>query len=99
MSAKSAPQYDAQAGRCLACGKRVVRGYDEHEGALAVVEIWPASASAEQLHRARGGTSYVLGWRAGMTLRRRTDRDVLMRPAGAVPERVVLTHECEGGKP
>ena len=95
MSARNEPRHYAQAGRCLACGARVVRGYDDAEQGLAVVDIWPASAAAEQLHRARGGASYVLGWRAGMTLRRRSDRDVLTRPAGGVPERVVLSHECE----
>lgn len=64
-----------------------------------MVGIYPASAGAEQLHRARGGDSYLLGWRGGMTLRRRTDDDVLLRPAGTTNDRIVLTHVCREGKP
>ncbi len=83
----------AAAGRCAICNERVVRGFGE-DGGLVVVGIWLASPAAEQLHRARGGDSYLLGWRGGMTLRRRTDDDVLLRPAGTTRDRVVLTHEC-----
>ncbi len=93
------PSKYAAAGRCDACGQRVVRGFDQ-DGALANVDIYGTTPAAEQLARARGRGSFVLGWRGmGMTIRRRTDDDVLLRPAGfRQGERVVLEHACDDGQ-
>lgn len=88
------PRRHAQGGKCERCRGRVVRGFDQH-GTFVVVDIYGTTAPHETLSRADGVGSYVLGWRGlGMVIVRRSDDDVLLRPAGTRSERVVLDHRC-----
>lgn len=86
----------AVAGRCSRCEKRIVRGFAD-DGSLVNVDIFGTTDATEQLERSRGRGTFVLAWRGmGMTITRRTDDDVLLRPAGfRLGERVVLEHACE----
>lgn len=88
----------AAAGRCGTCDMRVVRGFDD-AGSLVNVDIFPTSSADEQLARARGLRSFVLAWKGvGMTIRSRTDEDVLLRPAGfRAGDRIVIEHRCRDG--
>lgn len=97
MTADEQPRKYAVAGRCTACGVRVVRGFDDG-GVLVNVGIFGSTAAQEQMARARRRGSFVLAWRgAGMTITRRSDDDVLLRPPSfRQGERVVVEHHCEG---
>lgn len=95
MTPHETPKKYAIAGRCLECGERVVRGFAD-TGALVNVEIFGVTTTGEQMARTRGRGSYHLTWLGlGLTITARTDKDVLLRPAGfRAGDRVVLAHEC-----
>lgn len=83
-----------EAGRCH-CGSKVVRGHDQHQQ-LATAEVWRADAATELLAHTQGRPSYVLalGKPRGLTLTRRTPRDLARKPSGFNRDQIVLAHRC-----
>lgn len=83
------------AGKC-SCGAKIVRGLDDRRE-LTTVDVRTIDAAAELTAWAAGRPSYVLDLArpSGLTLTRRTTRDIVRRPVGFKRERVLLAHQCK----
>lgn len=99
MSKQTPDELICESGRC-ACGARIIRGLDNTRQ-LVTADIWAADATSELIAWASSRASFVLDLTEprgrGLTLTRRTARQIRRRPAGFKRERIVLAHECKRG--
>lgn len=92
--AATPPERIAEAGRC-GCGRKIVRGTD-NTGQHISVDLWPVDAATELLAYTAGRPTFVLDLARprGLTLTRRTPRQIARKPVGFNRDRIVLQHDC-----
>lgn len=83
-------------GRC-ACGAKIVRGLDDTQQ-LVTVNVSGVGAAAELIAWTTQRASFVLDLAEpmgrGLTLKRRTQRDLRRHPSGFNRNKIVLEHKC-----